>query len=85
MHRISAPEQQPQHNAAPAATGDNPLDTPCLDDAKIVTSTNKNPQFLLEIVFSAKCHAAWARIPIGCGPPLSVPMLASLTVPMVRV
>lgn len=58
VHRISTPEP----TSAPAATGDNPLDTPCLDDAKIATSTNKNPQFLLEIVFSVKCRAAWARI-----------------------
>ena len=58
VHRISRPEP----NSAPTATGDNPLDTPCLDDAKVATSTNKNPHFLLEIVFSVKCRAAWARI-----------------------
>ncbi len=62
VHRISTPQPQPQSNSAPAATGDNPLDTRCLDDAKVATSTNKNPQFLLEIVFSVKCRAAWARI-----------------------
>ncbi|MFV2116183.1 DUF2690 domain-containing protein [Micromonospora sp. LOL_025] len=58
VRRISTPAPV----TAPAATGDNPLDTPCLDDAKVATSTYRNQQFLLEIVFSVRCRAAWARI-----------------------
>lgn len=58
VRRMSTPEPP----RAPSATGDNPLDTPCLADAKIATSTNRSPQFLLEIVFSVTCDAAWARI-----------------------
>ncbi|MEV4829916.1 DUF2690 domain-containing protein [Micromonospora sp. NPDC049257] len=66
VHRVSTPEPVTAPTTKPtpasAATGDNPLDTPCLDDAKVATSTNKNPEFLLEIVFSVRCRAAWARI-----------------------
>lgn len=58
VHRNSTPDPNP----VLAATGDNPLDTPCLEDAKVATSTNANQQFLLEILFSVTCRAAWARI-----------------------
>ncbi len=34
----------------------------CLDDAEIAASSTKNPEFLLELVFSAKCQAGWARV-----------------------
>lgn len=61
VHRTSALPPSGQ-STVQAATGDNPVNTPCLADAEIATSTNKNPQFLLEIVFSAKCRAFWARI-----------------------
>ncbi len=61
VRNASAPA--PQITTAPhVATGDDPGRTPCVDDAKIATSTNKNPQLLLEILFSVKCQAGWARI-----------------------
>lgn len=62
VYSLSAPDPQPPHDTIQAETGDNPLDTPCLTDAKVATSTSANPEYLLEILFSVKCRAAWARI-----------------------
>lgn len=60
VDRVSPPK--PAQNTVQATTGDNPLDTPCLGNAEIAASSTKSRQFLLEIVFSAKCRAFWARI-----------------------
>ncbi|MEO6087826.1 MAG: DUF2690 domain-containing protein [Umezawaea sp.] len=59
VYRVATPDPVGQ---ARGATGDNPLMSQCLDDAEIAASSTKNPEFLLELVFSAKCQAGWARV-----------------------
>lgn len=43
-------------------TGDNPINSRCLEDAQVAISTRANPFFLLEVIYSPACDAAWARI-----------------------
>ncbi|MEU3626782.1 DUF2690 domain-containing protein [Amycolatopsis coloradensis] len=45
----------------PIVTGEDPARTTCVDDAKIAAASDRNPAFLLEILFSSKCQAGWAR------------------------
>lgn len=46
-----------------AHTGDNPINTPCIDDARVAATTGRdNPAFLLELIHSPQCDAAWGRI-----------------------
>ncbi|SDT93248.1 Protein of unknown function [Gordonia westfalica] len=43
-------------------TGDNPIETVCLTDARPAASSTDNPAFLLELIFSPSCDAGWGRI-----------------------
>lgn len=43
------------------ATGLDPAQTPCVDDAKVATGAQRN-DVLIEIIWSNKCYAGWARI-----------------------
>lgn len=45
-----------------AHTGDNPMNTPCADDARIAAASRDNPAFLLELIYSPQCEAGWGRI-----------------------
>jgi hypothetical protein len=62
VYRASTSDPRTPPDKAQVMTGDNPLKTSCLADARVATSTNANPEYLLEILFSAECSAAWARI-----------------------
>lgn len=44
------------------ANGIDPAETPCVDDAKVVTGDTRADNSLLEIVWSDKCQAGWGRI-----------------------
>jgi hypothetical protein len=43
-------------------TGVDPAMTPCVNDAKVATSSSRTHDTLLEIIWSNKCYAGWARI-----------------------
>lgn len=44
-------------------TGTDPIsEKRCLDDAQIAASTRQNPEFLMKIIFSPTCKAAWGKI-----------------------
>jgi len=43
-------------------TGENPVDTKCLDDAAVATADTRADNSLLEIVWSDKCQAGWGRV-----------------------
>ena len=45
-----------------ARTGDNPMKTPCTDDARVAATSRDNPAFLLELIYSPQCDAGWGRI-----------------------
>ncbi|WP_191090937.1 DUF2690 domain-containing protein [Serinicoccus hydrothermalis] len=45
----------------PVQTGDDPADTRCVDDARIVGALDEDG-FTVEIIFSPACDAAWGRI-----------------------
>jgi hypothetical protein len=45
-----------------AHTGDNPMNTPCTDDARIAATSRDSPAFLLELIYSPQCDAGWGRI-----------------------
>ncbi|WP_280247619.1 DUF2690 domain-containing protein [Nocardia abscessus] len=56
---------RPAGTGAPALlarTGDDPGKTECRHDAKVAVASTAHPMFLLEILFSHTCDAAWARI-----------------------
>jgi hypothetical protein len=42
--------------------GVDPAMTPCVNDAKVATSSSRADNTLLEIIWSNKCYAGWARI-----------------------
>ncbi|GAA3001729.1 DUF2690 domain-containing protein [Actinokineospora diospyrosa] len=64
VYGATRPTATEQHSttSALATTGDDPAKTVCVQDAKVAAGTTKNPQFLLEILFSGTCQAGWARI-----------------------
>ena len=43
-------------------TGDNPIETDCVADARPAANSTDNPAFLLELIFSPSCDAGWGRI-----------------------
>jgi transcriptional regulator with XRE-family HTH domain len=43
-------------------SGEDPANTKCVNDAKVVAKQSGPQDTLLEIVYSAACHAAWSRI-----------------------
>lgn len=43
-------------------TGQDPVDTACIDDAKVATASTRTDNSLLEIIWSNKCQAGWGRI-----------------------
>ena len=43
-------------------TGENPVNTQCLEDAAVATGDTRADNSLLEIVWSDKCNAGWGRI-----------------------
>lgn len=47
---------------AQVITGDDPGKTACLADARVATSVRSDAGFLLEVIYSAQCDAAWGRI-----------------------
>jgi len=54
-----------QRNAGPqtvAFSGQDPANSPCLDDASVATSETRETDYLLEIIWSDKCQAGWGRI-----------------------
>ena len=44
------------------ATGQDPANTKCLDDAAVAAAQTTDKLYLLEIIYSDKCHAGWARL-----------------------
>lgn len=44
------------------AAGDDPANTPCVDDAIVAASVTRDRDTQLQIVYSDECHAAWARV-----------------------
>lgn len=42
--------------------GMDPAMTPCVDDAKIATGDTRTDNSLIEIIWSNKCYAGWARV-----------------------
>lgn len=42
--------------------GVDPALSPCVNDAKVATAETRNEHYLLEIIWSNKCYAGWARI-----------------------
>jgi len=44
------------------ASGEDPAQTPCVDDASVATGDTRADNSLLEIVWSDKCQAGWGRI-----------------------
>ncbi len=63
----SARSAEPAADAATAPAivvenGTDPAETPCVDDAAVVASEMRSHDTQLQIIYSASCHAAWARI-----------------------
>lgn len=54
------------HGTAPedaiVASGQDPADTECIDDAKVAASKTHDDNYFLEILYSDRCDAAWARV-----------------------
>ncbi|GAA2009245.1 DUF2690 domain-containing protein [Microbacterium ulmi] len=53
------------HRAEPAitvASGEDPAQTPCVDDARVATADTRADDSLLEIVWSDACQAGWGRV-----------------------
>jgi hypothetical protein len=48
--------------AIAVATGEDPAQTECVDDASVATGDTRADNSLLEIVWSDKCQAGWGRI-----------------------
>lgn len=42
--------------------GQDPIDTACLEDAKVITGDTRADNSLLEVIYSVKCGAGWGRI-----------------------
>lgn len=62
---LTAPTAEPQTEVTPLIAVDNGVDpalTECVDDAKVATAENRVDNTLLEIIWSNKCYAGWARI-----------------------
>jgi transcriptional regulator with XRE-family HTH domain len=59
MARASAIANAPQ---IVVTTGEDPANTKCVNDAKVVSSETRSHDTLLQIIYSAACHAAWSRV-----------------------
>lgn len=66
--RLTTPVRSPAAGAT-AKTGDDPMDTSCDDDAKEVGNDKVTGEYVLELFWSTKCHANWARLTRDDGKP----------------
>ena len=57
----SSPSPSPTPTSV-ARSGQDPANLPCVNDAAVVASATRAHQTQLQIIYSAVCHAAWARI-----------------------
>jgi hypothetical protein len=62
VYFLTRPSAAEVRDVATVATGDDPGNTACLADARVASDSHANPTFLLEILFSLKCQAGWARV-----------------------
>lgn len=53
---------QSEHAQINVRTGVDPALSPCVNDAKVVTSDMRTNNTKLEIIWSNKCYAGWARV-----------------------
>lgn len=60
VHGIGTP--RPSAATVSVKTGQDPANTKCIDDAAVAASQTTNKLYLLEIIYSDKCHAGWARL-----------------------
>ncbi len=58
---LTAPASVTERAQINVASGLDAAQTPCVDDAKVATSVQRN-NVLLEIIWSNKCYAGWARV-----------------------
>lgn len=62
LPRMTAPPGAAQARGVDVTTGQDPAFTECLDDAAVAADQTTDQLYLLEIIYSDRCHAGWARL-----------------------
>jgi len=52
----------PRSDAQSVSSGQDPAETDCLKDVKVVASETREKWYLIEVLYSDTCQAGWARI-----------------------